>query len=53
MLAILEDLIRQGKIEPGVSEWSSPAFPVPKTEQGENRLVCDYRALNEVTENDP
>ena len=52
MVAILEDLLLQGKLEYGVSEWSSPAFPVPKKEPGQYRLVCDYRALNAATLND-
>ena len=49
-ISILQDLLRQGKVEEGMSEWSSPAFPVPKSTPHTFRLVCDYRALNAVTE---
>ncbi len=31
---LTDEIIRDGKIEPGVSPWSSPSFPVPKKNQG-------------------
>ena len=49
---IVEQLVREGKLEKGRSAWSSPAFPVPKKRPGEYRLVVDYRALNEATVTD-
>ena len=44
-----EDLYARGWIEPTDSPWVSNAFPVPKKDTGKWRLVCDYRAFNEVT----
>ena len=49
MMEILHKLVEERKIEAGVSEWLSPAFPVPKKEPGKYRLVVDYRALNDAT----
>ena len=46
---MVDQLIEEGKLEPGKSAWSSPAFPVPKKRPGEYRLVVDYRALNDAT----
>ena len=43
------DLYARGWIEPTDSPWVSNAFPVPKKDTGKWRLVCDYRAFNEVT----
>ena len=42
----------KGWLKDGVSEWSSPSFPVPKKRPGEYRLVVDYRALNAATVTD-
>ena len=44
---LLEDLI-----EVSFSEWSSPAFVVPKKVKGQWRLVIDYRYLNSQTKAD-
>ena len=30
LITLLDKLIEDGKLEPGVSEWSSPTFPVAK-----------------------
>ena len=49
LIKLIEDLEKEGKIEPGVSEWNSPAFCVPKKETGKWRLVIDYRKLNDAT----
>ena len=46
---LVDNLIRDGKLEMGKGPWSSPAFPVPKKKPGEYRLVVDYRALNDAT----
>ena len=48
-MKISEGLVAEGKIEEGESPWISPAFPVPKKNPGEWRLVIDYRRLNEAT----
>ena len=52
MKNLLAEFIERGWIEPSDSEWASPAFIVPKKEEGEWRLVVDYRGLNEQTEHD-
>ena len=52
MKKLLAEFIERGWIEPSDSEWASPAFIVPKEENGEWRLVVDYRGLNEQTEHD-
>ena len=49
---LTDQLLRDGKIEPGHCSWNSPSFPVPKKKPGDYRLVVDFRALNEATEND-
>jgi len=46
---LVNKLIEDGKLEDGVSAWSSPSFPVPKKKPGEYRFVVDYRALNDAT----
>ena len=46
---LVDQYVREGKLEPGKGPWSSPAFPVPKKKPGEYRLVVDYRALNSLT----
>ena len=47
----LGELLRDQKIESGMSAWSSPMFVVAKkVEKG--RLVVDFRASNEVTVQD-
>ena len=52
MKKLLAEFIERGWIEPPDSEWASPAFIVPKKENGERRLVVHYRGLNEQTEHD-
>ena len=49
---LTDEVIESGKVEPGVGAWSSPSFPVPKKTPGEYRLVEDFRAVNENTEDD-
>ena len=49
MMALVDKLIAEGKVEPGFGPWVSPAFPVPKKESGKFRLVVDFCALNEAT----
>lgn len=51
-VSLTDQLIRDGKIEPGHGPWSSPSFPVPKKKPGQWWLVVDYRALNEATVTD-
>ena len=46
---IVDKLVQEGKVELRVSEWCSPAFPVPKKKKGSWRLVIDYRKLNDAT----
>ena len=52
MKKLLAECIERTWIEPSDSEWAIPAFMVPKKENGEWRLVVDYRGLNEQTEHD-
>ena len=52
MIKLIKQLEMDGKIELGVIEWSSPAFPVPKKNPGEWRLVIDYRYTNDCTRAD-
>ena len=42
-------LLRHGLISPSTSEWRSPVVMVKKAD-GSNRLTCDYRKLNSITE---
>ena len=42
-----DQLVQDGKIEPGWGPWSSPSFTVPKKD-GKHRFVVDFRALNEA-----
>jgi hypothetical protein len=51
-IELIEQLIKDGKIEPGQGPWCSPSFPVPKKKNGKWRLVCDYGRLNNATETD-
>ena len=44
------EFIERRWIDASDSQWASPAFIVPKKENGEWRLVVDYRGLNEPTE---
>jgi hypothetical protein len=43
----IEKMERELKLEDGLSAWSSPSFPVPKKTPATNRIVVDYRALND------
>ena len=49
---LVDRAVSAGKLEPGVSSWNTPSFPVPKKRPGEYRLVQDFRPLNEATEKD-
>jgi hypothetical protein len=49
LIKLIRDLEKEGKIEEGVSDWSSPAFPVSKKDPGKWILVIDYRKLNDAT----
>jgi len=51
LIELVKDWENQGKVEQGVSEWSSPAFVVAK-KNGKWRGVVDFRALNEATVGD-
>ena len=51
-LKLVDQLIADGKIEDGVSPWSSPSFPVPTKTPGKSRFVVDYRRLNDATVTD-
>jgi hypothetical protein len=46
---LIDELMEEGKLEDGISAWSSPAFPVPKKKPGGYRLVVDYRSVNDAT----
>ena len=49
LAAELEKLLDAGSIRVSRSEWAAPVFFVPKNDE-EDRMVCDYRGLNAVTE---
>ena len=49
---LIDQLVVEGKVQQGMSAWSSPSFPVPKKSPGAYRLVVDFRALNEATVTD-
>ena len=51
-IELVQGWMRDGKVENGCGEWSSPAFVVAKKEPGKLRGVVDFRALNEATEAD-
>ena len=51
LIELVQGWMRDGKVENGCGEWSSPAFVVAK--RGSKwRGVVDFRALNEATEAD-
>jgi hypothetical protein len=51
MEGLVNEWLRDKKIEPAFGEWSSPGFPVQK-KNGTWRGVIDYRQLNLATEDD-
>jgi len=51
LYAELDQLLRDGVVQPSKSPWSIPVMLVPKKD-GSYRVVIDFRALNEVTVND-
>jgi hypothetical protein len=51
MEGLVDEWLRDKKIEPAFGPWSSPGFPVQK-KNGTWRGVIDYRQLNLATEND-
>jgi len=46
---LVQQWVKDGKVESGMSEWSSPAFVVAKKGTSKWRGVVDFRALNEAT----
>lgn len=50
--AHVEELRKNGIIQPSTSEYSSPAMLIAKS-NGEDRLCIDYRKLNSITRNQP
>ena len=51
-IALTDQIIADGKVEPGIGPWNSPSFPVPKKKPGEYRLVEDFRRVNDATVDD-
>ena len=49
--ALIEEMEREGVIEPSSSPWASPIVLVGKKD-GSTRFCIDYRKLNEVTKKD-
>ena len=49
---LTDEIQKTGKVEPGISPWNSPSFPVPKKKPGEYRLVQDFRRINDCTVDD-
>ena len=49
---LVEEGLRDGKLEMGKGAWNTPSFPVPKKKPGAYRLVQDFRPQNEATEKD-
>lgn len=47
----IEDMLREGIIEPATGPWAAPVVIVPKR-SGEPRFCVDYRALNKLTVKD-
>ena len=52
LIELVKSWVKDGKVEEGRSEWSSPAFVVAKKGTSKWRGVVDFRALNEATATD-
>ena len=48
-VGLVDEGIKQQKMEPGYGAWNTPSFPVPKKTPGRYRLVQDLRPQNEAT----
>ena len=46
----LTDMLKKGWIEPSLSPYGAPFFFVPKPNGKGLRAVCDFRAINNITE---
>ena len=46
---LVDEGVRDGKLELGKGAWNTPSFPVPKKKPGAYRLVQDFRPQNEAT----
>src|SRR6202161_2438301 len=47
-----DEMLKKGFIQPSKSQVASPCFYVPKKDSMVNRMVVDYRNINDITEKD-